>query len=134
MQASALKNAVGLARQQQHLFVATADRDGLPHVAAAGELKLLPPDRVMVAAWFCPGTVRNLEVNRRVALVVWDPRADTGYQLLGTAEKVEAVSFLDGTPRPDELAHPVPQVERQVTVRVEAIYDFRHAPHTDEEL
>ena len=50
-------------------------------VAAAGKLALTPEGRVAVAAWFCPATVANLQKNRRVSLVIWDPKVDTGYQL-----------------------------------------------------
>jgi predicted pyridoxine 5'-phosphate oxidase superfamily flavin-nucleotide-binding protein len=134
MNAQTLKEAMRLAKAQKHNFDATADRGARPHVAAAGELTLMGPDRVAVSEWFCPVTVRNLADNQRVALVIWDPDADAGYQLLGAAEKVEDVAFIDGGPQPDELRHPGPQVERKVTVHVDAVYAFTHAPHDDEEI
>jgi len=90
-------------------------------------------NRVHVAAWFCPGTVANLEENRRISLVVWDPLRDLGYQLLGETEKVEELAMMDGYAPGEEKNPPLPQVERQLTVRVDKITDFRHAPHSDRE-
>lgn len=131
MNRKVLEEAVALAQKLKQIFVATADRSGLPHVAAAGKLTLSSPDRVAVAAWFCPSTVSNLEGNRRVSLVVWDPQGDIGYQLLGKVEKVEELAMMDGyAPDRDFKAH-LPQVERQLLVRVKKIIGFKHAPHSD---
>ncbi len=127
-----LKQAVDLARKLKHVFVATSDKNGLPHMAAAGKLTLGPEGRVVVAAWFCPTTVANLHRNRQVALIVWDPIPDTGYQLLGVAEEVEDVAMLNGY-TPDKSPSPLPQVERQILMRVDRIIDFKHAPHSDRE-
>ncbi len=55
----AIQKALELADKLKHVFVATADAKGLPHVATAGKLRLESDGRVAVAAWFCPGTVIN---------------------------------------------------------------------------
>ena len=128
-----LNQAVILAQRLQHVFVATTDGKGLPHMAAAGKLALTPEGRVVVAAWFCPATVANLQKNRRVSLVIWDPKVDTGYQLLGETEKVEEIAMMNGYVPGTESRHPLPQVERQLLVRVDKIIDFKHAPHSDVE-
>ena len=122
------RKAVALAEKLRHVFVATADANGLPHLAAAGKLTAESDKRVAVAAWFCPGTVDNLR-----QLVVWDAAADIGYQLLGEVEKVEELSVLDGYVPGEEEKPPLPQVERQLLVRLEKIIDFSHAPHSDVE-
>jgi predicted pyridoxine 5'-phosphate oxidase superfamily flavin-nucleotide-binding protein len=129
----AIQRAVAFANRLQHVFVATADSKGLPHVAAAGELRLTPAGQLAVAAWFCPETVINLQHNRRIAIVVWDPADDTGYQLVGEVEKVEESAFLNGYQPQVEGSSPSPQVERQLLVRVDKVIDFRHAPHSDVE-
>jgi hypothetical protein len=41
-------------------------------------------------------TMANLQVNRRIVLVIWDPVEDRGYQLLGEAAKVEDRAMMDG--------------------------------------
>jgi len=132
MSETALKEAAQLARKLGHIFVATADERGRPHVAAAAGFAAPAPDRVKVSAWFCPGTVNNLAVNRQIALVVWDPGPDIGYQLCGEMEKMEEIAVLDGYGGEAEMrGKPVPQVERQIVVRVDRVLAFTHAPHTD---
>jgi len=128
-----LDQAVALVQKLRHVFVATTDGKGLPHIAAAGKLALNPEGRVTVAAWFCPMTVANLQKNRRVSLVVWDPQVDMGYQLLGETERVEEIAMMDGYLPGPASRPPLPQVERQLVVRVDKIIDFKHAPHSDVE-
>ena len=112
-----LHKASELTGKLKHLFVATADKSGLPHVTAAGEMTLTPEGHVAVGAWFCPGTVENLQHNRRVALVVWDESKDTGYQLLGEVKEVKELSFADGY-APEKESQTPPQVQRQLIVEV----------------
>ena len=123
--------AVTLGQKLGHVFVATADSEGLPHVAAAGRLSLGKNGLVAVAAWFCPGTVMNLRHNPKVSLVMWDSEADAGYQLLGNVEKVKETAMLDGYIPEMEGKGPSPQVERELMVRVDKVIAFSHAPHSD---
>jgi hypothetical protein len=109
MNQKTLNQAIALAQKLRHVFVATTDAKGLPHMAAAGKLALTPEGRVVVAAWFCPMTVANLQKNRRVSPVIWDPKVDTGYQLLGEAEKVEDIAMMNGYAPGVESQHPLPQ-------------------------
>jgi hypothetical protein len=127
----AIQKALELADKLQHVFVATADAKGLPHMATAGKLRLKSDGRVAVAAWFCPGTVINLQHNHRVALVVWDAIEDTGYQLVGEVQRMEELAFLDGYAPGTEGPTPSPQVERQLIIRVDMVLGFSHAPHSD---
>jgi hypothetical protein len=131
MNPKTLSQAIALAQKLKLVFVATTDGKGLPHLAAAGELALAPEGRVAVAAWFCPTTVANLERNRRVSLVVWEPKEDKGYQLLGEAEKVEEIAMMNGYAPGTQSKSPLPQVERRLLVRVDKIVDFKQAPHSD---
>ena len=128
-----LEKAVFLAQKLRHIFVATSNATGLPHVAAAAKLSPLGDGRVEVAAWFCPGTMANLQENKRISLVIWDPRKDLGYQLLGETEGIEDVAMMNGYVPGEEDKPSPPQVERKLIVRVERIIDFRHAPHSDRE-
>ena len=131
MNADILKKAVRLGEELEHVFVATADTAGLPHVAAAGKISLESEDRVAVTEWFCPATVANLEANRSIGLIVWDQKTDMGYQLLGEWEKVEELGMMNGYSPGLEDQKPLPQVERKLIVRVKKITDFKHAPHSD---
>ena len=131
MRHDAIKKAVELAGRTKSVLIATANRQGEPHLAAAGRLELIDKTRVAVSAWFCPMTVANLRQNLHISLVVWDSKTDTGYQLTGRSEKVEELAMLDGyAPKFDEKIT-IPQVERRVVVKVEKVIDFKHAPHND---
>lgn len=131
MKSQSIDSAVRLAQKLEHIFVATADSGGTPHVAAAGELSPVSGDRVAVSAWFCPGTLANLQNNKEIALVVWDPARDFGFQLLGVVENIEELAMLNGFVPEIEEPAPIPQVERRLHVRVKKVIGFSHAPHSD---
>ena len=131
MKIETLKKAVALAEKLRHISVATADMTGLPHVASAGKLTSALDGRVVLADWFCPGMVSNLQQNPRIAIVMWDATADTGYQLLGEVEEVRELSILDGYVPGEEDKPPLPQLERELLIRVDEILAFSHAPHGD---
>jgi hypothetical protein len=128
-----LDTVMELAEKLGHVFVATADSRGMQHVAAAAQIHKASKDRVTVSAWFCPGTIANLNDNRRISLVVWDPPSDRGYQLLGEVVQVEEQSVMNGFSAEPEERSPMPQVERKLIVRLAKILAFSHAPHSDVE-
>jgi len=130
MKTATLGKAIELAGKIGHLLVATVGPDGMPHVAAAGDI-LQVGDSVEVTAWFCPVTVENLRTGKAVALIIWDPQRDYGYQLLGRAEQLIEVAQLDGYLPELEESRPLPQVERKLVIGVTSILDFKHAPHSD---
>jgi hypothetical protein len=134
MQSRVLANVLDLAEKVPRTYVATADRAGLPHLASGRGFALTSGGRVLLTEWFCPKTLENLEQNPRVALVVWDPEADTGYQLLGEVERIRDLSILDGYLPQAEERRRVPQVERELLIRVERVLIFSEAPHQDAPL
>ena len=129
-----IERAVALAEKLQHAFVGTSNRDGTPHIAAAASLTITEDENLAVASWFCPATVANLQENRNVSVVVWNPETDEGVQLVGTVERIEETAILDGYAPDIEKAQPSPQVERRLLVKVEKVIAFSHAPHTDTEV
>jgi hypothetical protein len=129
-----LKEAVLLAKNIGHVLIATADAKGRPHMAAAGRIILISAEgSVAVEDWFCPGTMANLQANRNTALIIWDPKMDKGYQLLGKTEKVKDTAMMNGYVPNLEDKPALPQVERQLLIRVNKIMAFRHSQHTDQE-
>lgn len=127
-----LKKAIALGTLGVPVLVATADVDGLPHIGVAGAISMESGDRVALSGWFCPGTVANLNVNVRMAIVVWDPEKDTGFQLFGVSEDVVDLAIMDGY-SPETESESFPQTEEKVVVRVDKIVKFTRAPHTDVE-
>jgi hypothetical protein len=131
MNAEILRKAELLASKVGYVYISTADSRGWPHVAVAGRLANVRENHVVLTEWFCPGTMNNLQVNPRIALVVWDASSDKGYQLLGELEEIKELGILDGYSPNVEAKTNVPQVERQLLVHIDKILDFKRAPHTD---
>jgi len=128
-----LEKAVKLSLELDYVLVATADQEGVPHMAAAEKLLLASEDTVAVTSWCCPATVANLHDSPRIAIVVWNPVTDIGYQLLGQIERVEDLNIMDGFAPEIEKRTAIVEVEKQLTVRVEKILNFRYAAHSDME-
>ncbi|MFO8085945.1 MAG: pyridoxamine 5'-phosphate oxidase family protein [Desulfobacterales bacterium] len=131
MSFEAIKKAVDLGRRMKNVFVATADSRGLPHLASAGLIDIVSEDRVSIEAWFCPGTVQNVQDNPLISVVAWDPEMDIGFQILGKVEKMEETAILNGFSAKLEQDAPIPQSERKLIILVDQVLSFRAAPHSD---
>ncbi len=116
-----------------NVFLATADPDSMPHLATAGHISRTSDNRVVVSEWFCPGTVKNLQHNPAIAIVVWDAVNDIGHQLIGEVEKIEETAMLNGYAPEIESSKSFPQAKRDLIVRVDTVLAFSHAPHNDME-
>ena len=126
-----IEKVLEMAEHLKHVYVATADDGGLPHVSAAGKLEITSEGDLAVSEWFCPGTLSNAQVNPKVSLVVWRPDIDTGYQILGKIIEIRDLAILDGYSREPSGLSQIPQVERQLVIRAEKVIAFQHAPHSD---
>lgn len=131
MNPQVLRDAVKLAGKMEHILIGTANKNKEPHIAVATRINIVDDAHVAVSEWFCQGTVANLFENPLVSLVIWDSEGDTGYQLIGVSESIDNMAVLGcWTPEVDKQIS-VPQIERRVLVRVNKIFDFKHAPHND---
>jgi uncharacterized protein len=134
MKQECLTKAAVLAEKGAFLFITTAASDGYPHVAPAARLQLDPDkEGVAIDAWFCPGTLENLEENKKVDLVVWDATLDEGFQLMGKCQGVEDLAVLNGHDASLPEKTGLPQVERRIQIRVEKVLPFQRGSHTDQE-
>ena len=131
MDPKTLKKIEGLARKVGHAFLATADDKGAPHIAVAGVLSVDAGGSIRLEEWFCPGTVKNLNVNLKTAVVVWDMGSDEGYQISCLVEQIEDIAMMDGYSPSEGKVQPMPQVERRLKLRPERITRFRKAPHSE---
>jgi hypothetical protein len=128
-----LREAAELAARMGYVFVATAGSSGRTHLAAARTLSVTPENQVRVSDWFCPETMQNLCANNFLSIVTWDPAADYGFQLLGELVDLKELGMMNGYLPELEEKPPLPQVEREMVVRVDKIIDFKIAPHSDVE-
>jgi uncharacterized protein len=132
--ADMLDEVLALAGRVPYVLVATADRAGVPHLASSADLAAAPNGRLALTEWFCPITLENVHANPHVTVVVWDTQRDVGYQLLGVVETIKDRSLLNGYGPDAEAELHVPQVERELVVRIEQVLSFSHAPHLDRPL
>jgi len=112
------------------VYVASADEEGNPHVAAGNHLTVSNGSLLVFENWFCPVTLHNITRNTHVAVVVATPGWESGYQLIGRVVKPHDDTILKGYSA--ELVPPetAPALTRFM-VRVEKIMDFSTGIHFD---
>jgi hypothetical protein len=121
-----------MAAGNQVVQLATSDREGQPHIAAARGLRVVNDERVAFEDWFCYQTLRNIMENPRVALSILEPGDDHGYQLIGVVDKAVETEALDGYAPGEERYGPVPQIKHRFEVKIERILALSTGPHPDE--
>jgi hypothetical protein len=129
--AEALNKAVALAQELPHVLIVSASDVGVPHLAPARQLTLAPGGRVTVTEWFCRTTVTNVQRNDHVAIVVWDSKADAGYQLVGRVEEMLDLDTIDGFVLGEGASTSLPQTARELVVHVTTVLRFTGGPHSD---
>ncbi|MGY6275121.1 hypothetical protein [Methylomonas sp. MgM2] len=72
--------------------------------------------------------------NPLISLVIWDAQKDEGYQLLGAVVDVRDLAVLDGYAPGVDDEQQLPQIERELLMRVDQILEFTHRPHSDIEV
>jgi len=122
-----------LIEKLDYALVASADKSGVPHLAAGRDLEVPDAQHIVFRAWFCSTTLRNLEANARISVAVVDPTNGDGFQLAGRMEAVKPTAFLDGL-APGEEPPGTPQVESSLTVLVERVMAFSAGAHTDQPI
>lgn len=125
---------VKLADNVGHVIIATADKKGIPHIASAGRLKYDGKNKLIkVSEWFCSNTVTNLNMNKFISIVVWDPVTNIGYQLRGSLQRVYNNAVLNGYIENEKRVH-FPQTRQELLIKVEKISDFNSEVHSDQDL
>ncbi len=115
------------------VYVATASKEGLPHIAASDGMTFINGTTIFFRAWFCRKTVENLFENPKLSVVVFDPATREGYQLLGKLERIEEGAVLNGfSPAKEKEWAAYPQSEYQLSIQVDAISHLTSGPHSDD--
>lgn len=133
MKPEKVQKVKNLVEKVKTVYVATANKEGLPHIAASEGMAFNDGDQVIFKAWFCLKTVENLRENPRISLGVLDPETGEGYQVFGKMERVETGAILDGfTPQMEKNWKGYPQIEHQLSIRIEKISHLTTGAHSDE--
>lgn len=128
-----LKKAAALAARTGHVFVATADGEGLPHLALGYDMKIPSDNHLSVTSWYCPVTLSNIRKNENIAFVVWDEASGSGYQLSGSMKYVEDLAMLDGFSAEKEEICRLPQTERRLIAKITRTLALSRTAHSDVE-
>jgi len=116
-----------------HAYVATSDLEGNPHLAAGRGVTVLEKNRLVFESWFCITTLKNLQQNPKLAVVIADPVTGRGYQFFGRVESKKDTAVLNGF-LPDLEPPGLPQVQWRLEVRVESVVVFTADAHSDRPL
>jgi general stress protein 26 len=134
MEREILDKVKEIVRKAKVVYVATANRAGMPHIAASEGMDFIE-DQIVFRAWFCLKTVENLRENPKLSLAVLSPKTKEGYQLFGEVEKIEKGAILDGyTPEREKGWAGFPQAEHRIYVRIKAVSHLTSRSHSDEFL
>ncbi len=126
-----LDQAIALGKKVEHFFIAVVDGKGVPYVNSARQIEQEADHQFAIEEWICPLTVTNLSENPKLAVLIWDPATDDGYEILGEVLMFEGQAFLNGfAPEVEENAY-LPQVRRRLIIRAERITAFSHALRCD---
>lgn len=121
-------------RASRVAYVASVGASGIPHLAVSRLIRVLDDRHVTFTGWFCPQTVENVKSNKAVAIAVWDPAGDHGFQLIGAVEDSVVAAVMNGFSGDARHFADIPQEERKLTVRVDAVLEFHATLHSDESL
>jgi hypothetical protein len=131
MNAKKLERAIELGERVEHFFLALVGADGFPYVNSARQIEQVAENQFAIEEWICPLTVKHLSQNPKMAVLIWDPASDDGYEILGEVLMFESQAFLNGfAPEVEEDAY-LPQVKRKLIIRAEKITAFSHALRCD---
>lgn len=71
--------------EENAMALSTVDENNHPYVIGVAYVKVVSENQILVTNNYMETTIKNLERNNNVALVVWD-KDWNGYQLRGNAE------------------------------------------------
>lgn len=132
MNSRMLARAIELGRRVEHFFIALVGTDGFPYVNSARQIEQVADNQLAIEEWICPLTVTQIKENPKMAVLIWDPAADNGYEILGEVLMFESREFLNGfAPEVEERGY-LPQVKRKLIIRAEKITAFSHALRCDD--
>jgi hypothetical protein len=127
-----LERAIELGKRTEHFFVTLMGEGGFPYINSAHQIEPVAENQFAIEEWICPLTVQQLSGNPKIGVLIWDPAADDGYEILGEVLMFDGQAFLNGfAPEIEESAY-LPQVKRKLIVRAERIAAFSHALRCDE--
>ena len=114
--------------------LATASKDGTPHIIPVGFAKVLSDSEILVMDCFMTKTTKNIEANPKVAISAWDYDSLKGYRFEGVPTiHTSGPVFDDGAKWVKEV---MPQLSARaaIVVKVEKVYNTSPGPDAGKEI
>ena len=110
---------------EKHLaIIATASKDGIPNVGPKGSMHVLDDATLVYSEATGEKTLKNLQQNQKVAVMIVDRDKSDGYQIKGTAEILTSGDvFESSADRSEKRGRPRPK--HVVRIKVEEIYSVK---------
>jgi predicted pyridoxine 5'-phosphate oxidase superfamily flavin-nucleotide-binding protein len=110
--------------EKQLAVIATASNDGTPNVGPKGSMYVVDDETLAYSEGTGEKTLRNLQENSKVAIMVADRENANGYQVKGTAELLTSGDFFERVVRrQEERKRPPPKLVAKI--RIEEIYSVK---------
>ena len=118
----------GIASKTKGFALATATKDGDPHVIPVGFGKVFSDDEVLLVDVFMKKALENIEANPKVAVSVWDYDGLKGYEFKGIARIETSGNAFEDSVKMVKSVFPQFDAKAAVIVKVDSIYDVSAGP------
>lgn len=114
--------------------VATATKDGDPHVIPVAFGKVVSEDEILLMDVFMKKTVENIKANPKVAVSIWDMETLKGYEFKGDARIESSGNVFDEGVQMVKSKMPQLSPRSAVIVKVSSIYVKTPGPDAGKEI
>ena len=120
-----INNEVKALFEKQLAVIATASKDGIPNVGPKGSMHVVDDETLAYSEGTGEKTLRNLQQNQKVAVMVVDRDKADGYQVKGVAELLTSGDLFERVARRQE-ERKRPRPHYVVMIGIEEIYSVKH--------
>ena len=117
-----------IASKTKGFALATATKDGDPHVIPVGFGKVLSDDEILLVDVFMKKALENIKANPKVAVSVWDYDGLKGYEFKGIARIETSGNAFEDSVKMVKSVFPQFDAKAAVIVKVDSIYDLTPGP------
>ena len=110
--------------EQELAVIATASKDGTPNLGPKGSMYVFDDETLAYSEGTGEKTIRNLQQNPKVAVMVVAREKKDGYQVKGMAELLSSGDFFEQVAKNQE-ERKKPRPKNVVKIRIEEIYSVR---------
>ena len=110
-----------VATKTKGFALATATKDGSPHVIPVGFGKVLSDDELLLVDLFMQKTPENIKENPRVAVSIWDWEELKGYEFKGIARIETSGRVFDESVKMVKSTYPQFDAKAAIILKVDSI-------------